>query len=417
MIAVHDTSPAAGTLAETSRTTSALSLLDRVPAPCRVVAADGRVLWESSSLREFARTRAERGCCGSLGLRHTDEDCPSARALKTGHVQKQMRWLGRIHVAVESVPVSGLFGSEVVAFEYFRDVTSERRLEAALARQQSLLETINRAMIKINHNLEIAQGQLEEKNRSLEAANRQLRSLDQMKDEFISIVSHELKAPLTSIKGSVELIRACESEGLSATGTELLAVCQRNVHRLHRLVQDLLDIARIESGRLSLEFTRFDLRELTEECLASERAAADSKGIAIENHVPSGLQIEADRERLVQVLVNLVNNAVKFTDHGSVTVSARTENGGAVSITVQDMGAGIPQDEQSRIFDKFAQAGGDLHRNSGGTGLGLSIVRGIVREHGGEIRLTSQPGHGSCFTIILPQPPGKTAREARSPLD
>ena len=413
MIAVHD----AGAVADTSRTASALNLLDRVPAPCRVVAADGRVLWESSALRELAHSRAERGCCGSLGLRHTDEDCPSTRALRSGRAQRQMRWLGRVHVVVESLPVRGLFGSEVVCFEYFRDVTSERRLEAALARQQSLLETINRAMIKINHNLEIAQGQLEEKNRSLEDANRQLRSLDQMKDEFISIVSHELKAPLTSIKGSVELIRSCESEGLSATGTELLAVCQRNVHRLHRLVQDLLDIARIESGRLTLGFTRFDLREMTEECLASERAAADDKGVAVENRVPSGLNIEADRERLIQVLVNLVNNAVKFTDHGSITVSAQTENEGAVSITVQDTGTGIAQDEQGRVFDKFAQAGGDLNRNSGGTGLGLSIVRGIVREHGGEIRLISQPGHGSRFTIVLPQPPGKTARVACSPLD
>jgi signal transduction histidine kinase len=311
----------------------------------------------------------------------------------------------------------GLFGDEEVCFEYFRDVTSERRLEAALARQQSLLETINRAMIKINHNLEIAQTELEEKNRSLEAANCELRSLDRMKDEFISIVSHELKAPLTSIKGSVELIRTCESEGLSATGAELLTVCQRNVHRLHRLVQDLLDIARIESGRLTLGFTCFDLRELADECLTSERAAAEDKGIAVENRAPSGLRIEADRERLTQVLVNLLNNAVKFTDHGSITVSAQQEKTGAVSISVRDTGAGIPPEEQSRIFDKFAQAGGDLNRNSGGTGLGLSIVRGIVREHGGDIRLISQQGHGSCFTITLPQPPGKAGRETRGPLD
>jgi signal transduction histidine kinase len=417
VIAVHDATSAAGTAAQNSRTATALSLLDRVPAPCRVVDAAGRVLWESSSLRELAHTRPERGCCGSLGLRHTDEDCPSTRALRTGQVQKQMRWLGRIHVAVESLPVHGLFGPGPACFEYYRDVTSERRLEAALARQQSLLETINRAMIKINHNLEIAQQQLEEKNRSLEEANSQLRSLDKMKDEFISVVSHELKAPLTSIKGSVDLIRTCESKTLSPTGVELLSVCQRNVHRLHRLVQDLLDIARIESGRMTLGFTRFRLRELVEECLASERAAAEMKDVALVNRVPEDLEIEADRERMIQVLVNLINNAVKFTDHGLVSVGADAEDSASIRITVQDTGIGIPPEEQYRVFDKFSQAGSDLHRNSGGTGLGLSIVRGIVREHGGYIELVSQPGHGTRFAITIPQPPGKPSHEANSPLD
>jgi signal transduction histidine kinase len=393
------------------------SILDRLPAPCRIVTTAGQVIWESNSLRELLHTRAERGCCGSLGLRHTDEDCPTARAFRSGHHQRQMRWLGRVHVLIESVPVVGLLGNDAVCLEYFRDVTTERRLETALARQQSLLETINRAMIKINHNLEIAQRELEEKNGSLEEANKKLRSLDQLKDEFISIVSHELKAPLTSIKGSVDLIRSSESRTLSSTGIELLTVCQRNVHRLHRLVQDLLDIARIESGRLTLEFSRFNVAELMDECLAVERAAAERKNVALENRVPPALQIEADRERLAQVFVNLVNNAVKFTDRGSVTAEVDAADSGSVVLTIRDTGIGIAPDEQKNIFDKFAQVGSDLHRNSGGTGLGLSIVRGIVREHGGDVRVVSEPAFGSRFIITIPQPPGKVERAARGPLD
>lgn len=416
MIVNRDPSPAVAEVNEPV-SQSVLDLLNRMPIPCRVIARNGHVLWESKSLRELLHSRAERGCCGSLGLRHTDQDCSSSRAFRSGNVQRQMIWLGRMHVAVESVPVRGFFGADVVCWEYFRDVTAERRLEAALARQQNLLETINRAMIKINHNLEIAQGELEQKNQSLEDANLKLRSLDRLKDEFISIVSHELKAPLTSIKGSVELIRTCESASMTPTGHELLAVCQRNVHRLHRLVQDLLDIARIESGRLTLGFSRFNAYEMVEECYASERTAADAKKVMLENRVPLDLLVEADRERMVQVMVNLMNNAVKFTDRGAVVVEARSEANGCVTFEIRDTGIGIDKEEQARIFDKFAQVGGELHRNSGGTGLGLSIVRGIIREHGGDVQVVSEPGQGSRFIFSIPQPPGKGTRDSDSPLD
>ncbi|RPH95757.1 sensor histidine kinase [candidate division KSB1 bacterium] len=393
-----------------------LDLLNKLPVMSRVVAADGRVLWQSRSLETLLQPRSERGCCESLGLRHSDAECPSVQAIRTGRRQKRQRWLGRYYVSMENFPLAGLFGEDVVSMEVFHDVTTEKKLEAALARQQSLLETINRAMIKINHNLESAQRELEEKNWSLEQANRQLRSLDQMKDEFISIVSHELKAPLTSIKGSVELIRTCEHDKLSTTGHDLLSVCQRNINRLHRLVQDLLDIARIESGRLSLEFSTFNASDVVEECLQSERALADKKEVFLENAIPENLEITADRERFIQVIVNLVNNAVKFTDHGAVTVEAFGEPG-SVTVHVRDTGIGIGAEEQTRIFDKFAQVGCDLNRNSGGTGLGLSIVRGIIREHGGEIHVASEPGHGSCFTLTLPQPPGRLRDGEAGPLD
>ena len=240
------------------------------------------------------------------------------------------------------MPLPGPDGHSLVSFETFQDITTEKRLEGALSQQQELLETINKAMIEINHHLEAAQSELETKNRSLEDANRQLRSLDLMKDEFISIVSHELKAPLTSIKGSVELIRVTEKETLGTTGKELLSICLRSTDRLNRLVQDLLDMTRIESGRLSLDFERFNASELVEECFVSVKPIADGKGLALVTGVPPELTLEADRERLSQVLVNLVTNAIKFTDQGTITVTAEDQFDQIV-FRVSDTGIGIPR--------------------------------------------------------------------------
>lgn len=394
----------------------ALRQLELTPIPCRLVAGDRQVVWQSSRLTQLLQRHASGGCCESLGLRHSEADCPSSRTIREIRMQRRTLWLGRLHVAVETLPVTGVDGDDVASLEFFRDVTPERKLEGALIRQQELLETINRSMIEINHHLEAAQTELEAKNRSLETVNEQLRSLDQMKDDFLSIVSHELKAPLTSIKASVRLISGREAAQLTPTGAELLQVCHRSTDRLHRMVEDLLDVTRIESGRMSLDFSRFDVSDMIIECLHSVQALADGKGLELECLVDPALQITADRDRLIQVIVNLVNNAIKFTDRGGVTIRAASEPD-RMTFSVEDTGIGIPEPALSTIFDKFTQVGSSLRRNAGGTGLGLAIARGIAREHGGDIRVNSRPGEGSCFTFYVPQPPGKNCNAATGPLD
>jgi signal transduction histidine kinase len=392
-----------------------LRLFDSVGLPCRLVADGRRVVWQSRALQNMLGPVSEL-CCESLGLRHTEADCPSATTLRSDCGQAMVRWLGKFYVEIKTTPLRDVLGYEQVSFEVFRDLSSEKRLEFALIGQQELLETINKAMIQINHDLESTQEELERKNVSLEGANNRLRALDQLKDEFISIVSHELKAPLTAIKGSVDLIDQCAGQTLPGNVTELLTVCRRNTNRLHRLVQDLLEIARIESGRLTLGFSRFTVGELIQECLQSVQGLVANKEINLCSEVKQDVRIVADRDRMVQVLVNLLSNAIKFTDRGQVAVEADTEPQRIV-FWVRDTGIGIPHEEQTRIFDKFAQVGSVLHRNSGGTGLGLAIVRGIIREHGGEIHVTSAPGEGSCFTFFIPQPPGKDAHGTSGPLD
>jgi signal transduction histidine kinase len=386
------------------------------PLPCRVVDAAGRIVWRSGAYGSLVQSERVGNCCESLGFERLDGDCLSLRTIRTARAGRQTRWLGKVYVAIQSLPLPAPDGRGLVSFEIFQDITAEKRLEGALIQQQELLETINKAMIEINHHLEAAQSELETKNRSLEDANKQLRSLDLMKDEFISIVSHELKAPLTSIKGSVELIRITEKDSLGDTGRELLSICSRSTDRLNRLVQDLLDMTRIESGRLCLEFERFNALELIEECFSSVRPIAEGKGLVLVSGVPGELELEADRERLTQVLVNLINNAIKFTDQGSITAEVE-DQWNQVVFRVRDTGIGIPAESQSQIFEKFAQVASALHHNSGGTGLGLSIARGIVREHGGDISVESEPGQGSCFTFTVPQPPGKGERSAAGPLD
>lgn len=390
-------------------------LLERLPLPCRIVTAERKVIWETPALRNMLPSTGG-SCCESLSIQHHDADCVSLRTIRTGRTHRRDCWLGQTYVSIETVPLSGFMGAQQASFEFFNDITVERRLESAFIQQQELLEATNKAMIEINHHLEAAQLELEEKNQSLEEANDRLRSLDKMKDEFISIVSHELKAPLTSIKGSVELIQTWEQNKLSPNGLELLSICRRNTDRLHGLVKDLLDIARIESGRLCLGFRRFAVSNAVEECFQSVRTLADQKSLTLESIVAPGLEMEADYDRMVQVLINLVNNAIKFTDQGSIAVVC-TALPSKVILNVRDTGIGIPVEAHHTIFEKFGQVGSTLHRNSNGTGLGLSIVRGIVHEHGGEISVRSEPGQGSCFTFTIPQPPGKVSTDATGPLD
>ena len=155
---------------------------------------------------------------------------------------------------------------------------------------------------------------------------------------------------------------------------------------------------------------------MADEALFSQQPLAEQKNLILENRVPAALEVEADHDRMIQVLVNLINNAIKFTDTGTVTVEAEAESA-AVAFRVRDTGAGIPREAQETIFNKFAQVGSTLHRNAGGTGLGLAIVRGIVREHGGDVFVDSEPDRGSCFTFMIPQPPRKVIHELAGPLD
>ncbi len=227
------------------------------------------------------------------------------------------------------------------------------------------------------------------------------RELDRMRDAFVATVSHELRTPLTSISGFLEMMQEEEQE-LGSSGRHYLEVIRRGTERLHALVEDLLLIAQIEAKRVELQLGPVDVAELTSRSVEAMRPSAADKGVTLElvtDHPPI---MQGDRNRLTQVLDNLVSNAIKFTDGGgTVTVSVAAAHGD-VRLVVSDTGIGVPVEEQGQVFSRFFRASTATRLAIPGTGLGLSISRALIEQHGGTITLTSAEGEGTQVVVVLP---------------
>ena len=227
---------------------------------------------------------------------------------------------------------------------------------------------------------------------------------DRLKDEFVSTVSHELRTPLTSIAGSLALMVGGAAGPLPETMLRLLTIAHKNSERLVRLINDILDIEKIESGKVAFELKRVDVQALVEQAIEANRAFAESFGVRVRLQPPAQrLDVQVDADRLVQVVINLLSNAAKFSPSGSDVVVAIAEQGDMVRISVRDHGPGIPEDFRPRVFEKFAQADATDARRKGGTGLGLSIVQQIVVRLGGEVGFTDAPGGGTIFHVTVPR--------------
>ena len=227
------------------------------------------------------------------------------------------------------------------------------------------------------------------------------RELDRMRDAFVATVSHELRTPLTSISGFLEMMED-EEEGLGETGRTYLDVIRRSTDRLHHLVEDLLLIAQIEAHRVELEYATLDLAELAQVCIDEFRPTAGEKDVKIVLVSDRPSPISGDRRRLMQVLDNLVSNAVKFTEEGGTVTVSVAANGNSTTCVVADTGIGIPSDEQGQIFSRFFRASTATQRAIPGTGLGLAISRALVEQHGGTISLESREDEGTRVTMTLP---------------
>jgi signal transduction histidine kinase len=236
--------------------------------------------------------------------------------------------------------------------------------------------------------------------RLLVEQNDRLRELDRLKDDFVALVSHELRTPLTSITGYLELV--LDDPELADENRRFLDVVDRNADRLLRLVSDLLLVAQIESGKLTLDLDDVDLAALAAESVEVLRPAADARDVRIVLDLADVPALRGDAPRLGQLLDNLVSNAVKFTEDGGRVVVALERSGEDVVLSVSDTGIGIPAAEQRRLFDRFFRASSAQARAIDGTGLGLTIARAIVEAHGGEVGLESVEGEGTTFRVRLP---------------
>ena len=232
---------------------------------------------------------------------------------------------------------------------------------------------------------------------------RRLKELDKLKSDFVSNVSHELRTPLTAIKGSVDNMLDGLTGDLNEKQNRYLVRVKSNADRLARLINDLLDLSRIEAG-IKLKRTNLSLPTVAREVVESLGSVAAEKLISFEIECPDvNLTAWADPDRIVEVLTNLIGNAIKFTPtNGKVTLCLKRSGNEWVKISVADTGPGIPSDEANRIFDKFYQVTQPEKQKAMGTGLGLSITKALVEMHGGKIWLESEVGKGSIFSFILP---------------
>jgi signal transduction histidine kinase/DNA-binding response OmpR family regulator len=230
------------------------------------------------------------------------------------------------------------------------------------------------------------------------------KELDRLKSEFVAVVSHEVRTPLTSIKGSLELLGDDRFHKLPGPQRELLGICQANTERLISLINDILDFSKLESSRLSLNFEQMDVGRVLNEAVENIRNLAAMKGVELDVKVgPDTGSVEADPMRVGQVATNLIGNAIKFSpEKGRIEVFASGDSS-SVTVSVKDYGRGIAQRDLARLFQRFAQLDSSTTRKAGGTGLGLVISKGIVEQHGGKIWVESALGKGSTFSFSLPR--------------
>ncbi|HEV8128489.1 MAG TPA: ATP-binding protein [Candidatus Eisenbacteria bacterium] len=230
------------------------------------------------------------------------------------------------------------------------------------------------------------------------------KELDRLKSDFVAVVSHEVRTPLTSIKGSLELLGDDRFHKLPPPQKELLGICQANTERLISLINDILDFSKLESSRLSLNFEQMDVGRVLSEVVENIRNLAAIKGVELDVRIDSATgSVEADPMRIGQVATNLIGNAIKFSpERGKIEIFASGDSSN-VTISVKDYGKGIAQRDLSRLFQRFAQLDSSTTRKAGGTGLGLVISKGIVEQHGGKIWVESSLGRGSTFSFSLPR--------------
>lgn len=290
---------------------------------------------------------------------------------------------------------------------------SARVMVASVAKEEplSLAEVMNildeaSQLRTYSRELERKSAELTAATRELKEANERLQELDRLKDDFMSSVTHELRTPLTSIRAFSEILFDDPKIGL-ADRQRFLGLIVSETERLTRLVNQTLDMAKIESGHADWHASEIDLKELIAQSVAATSQLFTEKGARIELDLPDGLPlIRADHDRLIQVMLNLLSNAVKFLppDVGRVRVGLR-ECAGGLEVSVADNGPGIAPDDQAVIFEKFRQVGDSMTDKPAGTGLGLPISRRIVEHFGGRLWVESAPGAGATFRFVLPLAP------------
>ena len=335
----------------------------------------GRFLGASRAAELFRNYALERG------YRSADELEADAQLVHFAEIQLA----GTIGAASAHTMVSSVTQEEPLRFDEVMSIIDEAS-----------------QVIAYSHKLEEKQQELERATASLQAANLRLQELDRMKDDFVSNVTHELRTPLTSIRAFSEILH--DNPDIDpAERHRFLGLIIKESERLTRLINQVLDLAKLESGHAEWQTSEVNLGEIVAEAVSATSQIFKARGVRVETTAAQVPTVLADRDRVMQVMLNLLSNAAKFSPegHGRVEVRLR-EEGGAVRVDVRDNGVGISPEHQGVIFEKFRQVGDTLTEKPPGTGLGLAICRQIIDHFGGRLWVESAPGRGSVFSFALP---------------
>lgn len=244
---------------------------------------------------------------------------------------------------------------------------------------------------------------LKEKNIELQTINSRLKNLNDVQREFGSTLSHELRTPLASIKAGIDIVMSKTAGPLTEDQMKFLGKSKDSVDRLNRLINDILDLAQMESGKKKLHFAVYNINDVVQSVVEAQTPVALGKGVEMKAELDAAVpEIVCDKDKILQIMNNLINNAIKFTSSGSITVKTHYQiQGNHVEISVADTGPGISEEDLPKLFEKFQQLG-ETHNKVSGTGLGLAICKEIVKQHGGTIGATSKLGFGTTMSFILP---------------
>jgi len=299
-------------------------------------------------------------------------------------------------VEVEFVSNSYMVGAQRIIQCNIRDITARKQAEQELEMRQritlTLLEDVKRS-----------KEQLESQQQVLAAANVRLQELAALKDEFVSTVSHELRTPLAITREGISLVLDQVPGPVNEKQLKVLTTAQQNIDRLARLINDLLEISRLEAGRVEPHRGRVDLAALIHEMVRAFQTRVNAKGLvlSVKGH-ERPVEVYADADEITQVLTNLLDNALKFTDHGAIEVSVH-EDGDQVVCMIADTGRGISSEDLPKLFGKFEQFGRTPGAGGKGAGLGLAISKKLIELNRGTIQVSSTQGSGTTFTFMLPR--------------
>jgi len=297
-------------------------------------------------------------------------------------------------IAVRSEDEVGLLGSSFnqMARDLRANIDEKDRYAGELAKLNVELEDKVRART----------GELEATNRELQMANLKIREADRLKSEFLANMSHELRTPMNAIIGFTKLVRRKSADLLPLRQRENLEKVEISANQLLTLINDILDLSKIEAGKMSVNIMPIELAPLVDTCFATVESIVKGEKVQLFKEVPDDLpEVLSDQDKLKQIIINLLSNALKFTKEGEVKLSAAVEDA-SLRIAVSDTGIGISSDALAYIFDEFRQVDGSSTREHGGTGLGLSITKKLTHLLGGTIDVSSVEGEGSTFTVTLP---------------